>query len=145
MVPAMIRMRRTFGLTIPVGVRSSLPVSVGGTLTLVAFSSPTSISTLIESSLRVRLFHLPHRACIVRARLVEAVQSDNLVVVGACQGVLRLNDLNVVGYPGVEPVARLHHFFLGELDAKISDLHFIARRCQVQQGCLYVQRDLVAE
>src|SRR6516225_2567406 len=119
MVPAMIRMRRTFGLTIPVGARSSLPVSVGGTLTLVAFSSPTSISTLIESSLRVRLFHLPHRA-----RLVEAVQSDNLVVVGACQGVLRLNDLDVVGYPGVEPVARLHHFFLGELDAKISDLHF---------------------
>src|ERR1700731_4674253 len=92
--------RRTLGFFSPLGGSSRRSSSPSAGRTFAAFSSPTSISTLIVSSvlLRVNPFHLPDRARQVRARLVEAIKRRNLVVIGARQRILRLNDFNVVGH-----------------------------------------------
>src|SRR5260370_30461297 len=108
--------RRTLGFASPFGVSSSNKSSVTRG-TFVAFSSPTSISTLIvpPHSLRVNLFHLPQRPRQVRARLIEAVQRRNLVLVRAGQRILRLDHFNIVRDPRIEAVPRLIHFFFRKL------------------------------
>src|SRR5271157_626616 len=110
----MISRRRVLGVRRPSGLRFGLRGSAGGTLTFAAFSSPTSISTLIvsSSSLRVGLFHLPNRTGKVGAGLVEAVERQDLVVVGARQGILGGNHFDVVGHAGQETIAGLADFFL---------------------------------
>src|SRR6202163_4109890 len=120
------------------GLRGS--ASGGGTLTFAAFSSPTSISTLIVSSFRVSHFHLPYRTGEVGAGLIEAVQCGNLVVVGAGKRILRGNHFNIVCHASSEAVARLVHFFLRQLHAQVGNLHFAACRFEIQEGGLYVQR-----
>src|SRR5271165_3524785 len=134
MTPPTIKRMRSLGLTSLSEERSSFCSSGLGTLTFAAFSSPTSISTLIISSLRVGLFHLSNGTREVSSCLVKAVECGNLVVVGAGQRILRLNDFNVVGDAGAEAVASLIDFFFGQLNAEIGDLHFVARGFQVQQG-----------
>src|SRR5271156_2932069 len=84
----------------------------------VAFSSPTSISMLMISSLGVQLFHLPDRTRVVGARLIEAIERGDLVVVRARQGILRLNYFDVVGHARAKAVARLVYFLIGKLDAQ---------------------------
>src|SRR5712664_1479326 len=139
--------RFTLGFANPFGVSSSRNSSSVIRGALAAFSSPTSISMLIfpPRSLGVNLFHLPDCAREVRARLVEAVQGHNLIVVGTRQRILRLNHFDVVCHPRFEPVARLIHFFLRKLHSQIRHLHFVARRLQIQQRRLHVQRDLVSQ
>src|SRR5260370_5021008 len=123
----------TFGLANPLGVSSSDSSSIpSGTFD--AFSSPISISTLIvpPGSLCVNLFHLPHRPRQVRARLVEAEQRRNLVVVRTCERILCLNHFDVVRHSRFETVPPLVHFFLRKLHAQIRHLHFISRRLHFQ-------------
>src|SRR6266853_5402701 len=95
--PPPINSRRSLGLANPFGGSSSNSSSVRRG-TLVAFSNPTSISTLIvpPDLLRINFFHLAYRTRQVRARLVKSVQRRNLVVVCARQRVLRLNHFDVV-------------------------------------------------
>src|SRR5271169_244234 len=132
-----IRPRRRLGLVNELGSGSGLGGSGAGTFTFSAFSSPTSISTLIVSSLRVGLFHLSDGTCKVRAGLIKAIQRGNLVVVGPGQGILGGNDFDVVGNTSLETVAGLVHFLLGDLD-------FISGRFQVQQSSFDFERNLVA-
>src|SRR5258708_1085915 len=99
---------RTLGFPTPFPVSpTNTPSVTRGTF--VAFSSPTSISTLIvpSHSLRVHPFHLPQRPRQVRTRLIEAVQRRNLVVVRARQRILRLDHFNIVRHPRIEAVPRL--------------------------------------
>src|SRR5215470_12858839 len=123
--PAPNRIRFVFGLARPLGgsSKSSSSVIFG---TLAAFSNPTSISMLIVSpvSLGVNFFHLPNGPCKIRPRLIEPVERGNLVVVRARERILRLNNLDVVGHSGLEPVARLIHFFFRQLNSQIRHLHF---------------------
>src|SRR5690242_8294496 len=113
--PPAIRPRRSFGFFNPFGGSSSGSSSTGRLLTRAAFSSPTSISTLIASSLCVNLFHLADRAGQIRACLVEAEQRRNLVVIRPRERILRLNHFNVVRHARLEAVARLIDFFLRKL------------------------------
>src|SRR6266566_1484266 len=129
--PVMIS-RLTLGFANPFGVSPSNRSSVirGA---FAAFSKPTSISMLIVPPLLlcVNLFHLPNRPRQIRARLVEAIQRRNLVVVRASQRILRLNHFDVVRHACFEAVPRLIHFFLRELHAQVRHLHFIPRRLQI--------------
>src|SRR5579871_2147574 len=142
--PPKIRALRSFDCGCAAASFSSSRSSSVLGLTFVAFSKPTSISILIPGvlfkklsySLRVNFFHLPDSARIVRTRLVEPVQRNNLVVVRPRQRVLRLNHFNVVRHAGFEAVARLVHFFLRQLYAQIRHLYFVARRFQIEQRCL---------
>src|SRR5260370_2644450 len=83
--------RRTLGFASPFGVSSSNKSSVTRG-TFVAFSNPTSISTLIvpSHSLRVNLFHLPQRPRQVRARLIQPLQPPNPVILRAAQPTFHL-------------------------------------------------------
>src|SRR6266851_7106850 len=103
--PPLISSRLTFGFANPFGVSSSRNSSSVIRGAFVAFSSPTSISMLIfpPRSLGVNLFHLPDPTRQVRARLVEAIQGHNLVVVGPRQRILRLNHFDVVCHSRFEP------------------------------------------
>jgi len=72
-------------------------------LTFAAFSNPTSISTLMcLVLLRVNLFHLSHGTGQIGAGLVESIERGNLIVIGAREGVLRLNNFNVVATPALK-------------------------------------------
>src|SRR5262249_40579129 len=95
--------------------------------------------------LRVNPFHLSDGAGKIGACLIEAVQRGDLVVVGAGQGVLRLNDFDVVGHAGLEAVAGLIDFRPGGLPAEVGDLHLVARGLQVEQSGLDVQGNLIAQ
>src|SRR5208283_5855690 len=143
----MISRRRVLGLRRPSGLRLGLRGSAGGTLTFAAFSSPTSISTLIVSSslLRVRLFHLPNRTREVRASLVEPVERQDLVVVGTRQGILGGNHFDVVGYPGLETIASLADLFLCQINAEIGHLNFATGRIEIEQRGFHVEGDLIAQ
>src|SRR5712692_4195510 len=144
--PPPISRRRTLGFASPFGVSSSDSSSViRGTF--VAVSSPTSISMLIvpSRSLCVNLFHPPCGTRQVCARLVEAVQRRNLVIVRASQRILRLDYFYIVRHSRFEAVSRLIHFFSRKLHAQVGHLHFISRRLQVQQRRLHIQRDLIPQ
>src|ERR1700730_15514069 len=106
--PARNNRRLSFGFASPFGGSSKGSSSVTRG-TVVAFSSPTSISMLIVPSLRVHLFHLTDGPCQIRPRLVEAIQRCDLVVVCARQRILRLDHFDVVGHPGLQTVALLVH------------------------------------
>src|SRR5271168_808179 len=108
--PPRISSKRIFGLANPLGAVSSILTGTCGTLA--AFSSPTSISMLIVTSLRVNLFHAADRAGQIGARLIEAEQRGDLVVIGARQRILRLDHFDVVGHAGLEAVAGLIDFLL---------------------------------
>src|SRR5229473_2053527 len=144
--PPPIKSRRSLGFANPFAGSSSNSSSVTRG-TLVAFSNPTSISTLIvpPDLLRINFFHLAYRTRQVRARLVKSVQRRNLVVVCARQRVLRLNHFDVVCDPRFKAVSRLVHFFFRKLHTEVRHLHFIPRRLQIQQRRFYVQRDLVPQ
>src|SRR5208282_1499539 len=129
--PPKIASRCTFGFASPFGVSFSSGTSSTAGRALAAFSSPTSISTLIVPSLRVHLFHLPNRTRIVRARLIEAVKRRNLVVVRTRQRILRLDHFNIVRHPRLEPVPRLIHLFLRKLHTQIRHGHLAPRRIQI--------------
>src|SRR5437016_9543435 len=128
--------RRTLGFFKPFGGSSRKISSWGTGLTFAAFSSPTSISTLIRlpRSLGVNPFHLPNGASQIGASLVEAIERGDLVVIGASQGILRLNNFNVVGHASIEAVARLVHLFSRKLYAKVGDANLIARGIEIDQG-----------
>src|SRR2546429_1129194 len=83
---------------------------------LAAFSSPTSISTLIAPpvSLGVNFFHLPDRSRQIRSRLIEPVKRRDLIVVRAGQRILRLDHLNVVRHARFEAVACLIDLLFGK-------------------------------
>src|SRR5208283_3667583 len=144
-MPASIKPRRSWGLARGLAGGSGLGASAGGTATFAAFSSPTSISTLIVSSLRVSLFHLSDGTCKVRPSLIKAIQRGNLVIVRSGQGILGGDHFNVVGDSGPETVTRLIHLLFRELHAEVGDLNFIAGGLQVQQGGFHVESNLVAE
>jgi len=92
-----------------------------------------------------KLFHLPDRPRQVRARLVEAIQRRDLVVVRARQRILGLNHFDVVRHSRLETVPRLIHFLFRKLHAQVGHLHFISRRLEIQQRGLHIQRELVAQ
>src|SRR5947209_6030177 len=121
-IPPTISPKRSFGFFRPFGGSPNGSSSVGRFLTLAAFPKPTSISTLIASSLCVNLFHLSGRPSQICACLVEAVQRRNLVIVRPSQRILRLNHFNVVGDTCSEAVARLIDFFFRKLHAQIRNL-----------------------
>src|SRR5713226_5852371 len=145
--PPPISSRLTFGFANPFGVSSSRNSSSVIRGAFVAFSSPTSISMLIVPPLLlcVNLFHLPDRPRQVRARLVEAIQRRDLVVVRARQRILGLNHFDVVRHSRLETVSRLIHFLFRKLHAQVGHLHFISRRLEIQQRGLHIQRELVAQ
>src|ERR1700741_1456129 len=123
MTAASMRPRRTLGVANGFADGSCLGGSAGGTLTFAAFSSPTSISTLIMSSLRVSLFHLSDGTSKVRAGLIKAVKRGDLVVVRPGKRILGGDNFNIVGNPGLKAVACRVSFVLGKLNAQIGDLH----------------------
>src|ERR1019366_3234481 len=89
--------------------------------------------------------HLPDAVRQVRARLVIAVQSRDLVVAGARQSVLRLNHFHVVGHTRLKSVARLFHFLARQLDAQLGNVHLAARTAQPDDGGFHVELDAVAQ
>src|SRR6516225_6669544 len=143
--PPRISARRIFKPARGFGAGSCSGGSGSGTLTSAALSSPTSISTLIVSSLRVSPFHLANRAREVGASLIKAVQSRDLVVVGAGERILGGNDLDIVGYPGLEAVARLLNLIMSQLNAEIRYAHFVAGGVQIEQRCFHIESNLVSQ
>src|ERR1700743_1217593 len=115
--PPISKNRRTFGLASPFfgsSTGKSLSV-VDSVFVRVGFSTCSSMSPLIAPSLGVNLFHLADRSRQVRSRLIEPVQRRDLVVVGACQGILRLDHFDVVRHARTKAVACLIHFFFRKL------------------------------
>src|ERR1700743_1755474 len=118
--PPISRNRRTFGLASPF-----FGSSIGNSRTVVVsvftrgLSTCSSMSTLIAPSLGVNLFHLADRSRQVRSRLLEPVQRRYLVVVGACQRILRLDHFDVVRHARTKAVACLIHFFFRKLHTRI--------------------------
>src|SRR5882724_1302924 len=108
-----------------------------------------SLTTFLFSGvlllLRVNLFHLPDSARVIRSRLIEAVQRDDLIVIRARQRILRLNHFNVVRHARLKAVPRLIHFFFRQLHAQIRHLHFRPRRFQIQQRRLHIQRNRIPQ
>src|SRR5580698_4504633 len=94
--PPISRNRRTFGLASPFfGSSIGNSLSAGSVFVRAGLSTCSSMSTLIAPSLGVNLFHLADRSRQVRSRLIEPVQRRDLVVVGARQGILRLDHFDV--------------------------------------------------
>src|SRR5215469_5763929 len=143
--PAAIKARRTLGLLKGFGRGSCFSGSCAGSSTPAALSNSTSMSTLIVSSSRIGPFHLPNRAREVGASLIEAVKRGDLVVVGAGERILGRNNLDIVGNPGFEAVAGLVDFLARQFNAEVCDLHFIAGRLQIEQGCFHIESDLVPQ
>src|SRR5512133_3333086 len=94
--------------------------------------------------LGVERLHLP--ACMgqVRARLVEAVQRGDLVVVGAGKFVLRLNHFHVIRHARLKAVARLFHLLPRQLYSKVRHIHLAARAGELRHRRLYFKRHTIA-
>src|ERR1035441_1112022 len=95
--------------------------------------------------LGVHGLHLADGVRQVGAGLVITIEGGDLVVAGAGQLVLGGNDFDVVGHAGLEAVAGLYDFLLGEVDAQVGDVHFRARGLQLGEGRLDFEGDAVAE
>jgi hypothetical protein len=81
----------------------------------------------------------------VGAGLVIAIEGGDLVVVGAGQLVLRGDDFDVVGDAGLEAVARLFDFLLGEVHPRLATSLPLRADCELGRGGLHLERDAVAE
>src|SRR5215469_1385518 len=143
--PPRISARRIFGLARGFGAGSCFGGSGSGTSTSAAFSSPTSISTLIVSSLRVSPFHLPNRAREVGASLIKAVKRRDLVVVGAGERILSGNDLDIVGDAGLEAVPRLIDLITSQLNTEVRHAHFVAGGVKIEQRRFHIEGNLVSQ
>src|SRR5215467_14346303 len=64
---------------------------------------------------------------------VVAVQARDVLVVGACQRLLRLNDLNAVGHAGEETFSRSREVFVRQIDVFMSDRNLLFCRVDIQE------------
>src|SRR5580700_1650542 len=102
--PATARIRLRFGVSADDGAFGCEPPSLEDTrLSIGGFDSSSSVSVLrVSFSLGIERLHLSGCAGQVRARLVVAVKRGDLIVVGARQRILRLDQFDVVGHAGRE-------------------------------------------
>ena len=93
-------------------------------------------------SLRIHGFDLARSARERCARQIELIQSADLIVAGARQSVLRGDDFDVGGDPGLKAALRLSHFFLRQLQTQIGNVHGITRGRELIESGLYFIHDL---
>ena len=95
--------------------------------------------------LGVERLHLSDAARQIRARLIVAVQSADLIVAGTRQLILRLRSLrHCWRQPTLEAVESLIHFLAGEVEPELGDVHFATRAGKLRDRVLHFQDDAVA-
>src|SRR5271157_3873843 len=93
----------------------------------------------------IQRLHLAGGVGEIGAGLIVAVKGADLVIVGAAQGVLGGDDLDVVGHAGLEAVAGLLDLLLRQVHAEVGDGDFAAGGLHLGDSGFYFERDAVAQ